>query len=121
MSPRSTLLVDVDVLAVAVRREQLDAEFGQKRMQPRLIGSDPLASELVRLPADLGVPEPSTDPVARLQHDDVAACGGKRACRSEPGDAGADDRDVGLDQAGVDPWLPSAAAAARPVRTAPSM
>ena len=91
-------------------------------MEPRLVRSDPLAPELVRLAADLGVPEASTDAVARLQHDDVTPLGYELARRGEPGYTRADDGDVGLDQAGVDPWLPSAAAAAaRPVRTAPSM
>src|SRR5262245_43387289 len=119
---RSTVLVDLHVVAVAVRGKELDSQPGEKRMEPRLVGSDPLAPELVRFPAELGVPEASTDAVARFQHDDITPFGRKLACRSEPGHTGSDDGDVGLDQAGAHASLLSAAAAAaRPVLTAPSM
>ena len=122
VAPRVAMLVDVDVVAVAVRREELDAELTEQRVHPRLVRRDPLAAELVRLAAELRVPEPPTDAVARLEHDDVAALGDEPSRGSQPGDTGADDHDVGLDQAGAHASLRSAAAAAaRPVRTAPSM
>ena len=84
-------LVDVDVVAVAVRREELDPELGEQRVQPRLVRRDPLAAELVRLAADLGVPEPAADAVARLEDDDVAALRDEPTRRGEPGDAGPHD------------------------------
>ena len=92
-------------------------------MHPRLVRRDPLAAELVRLSAELRVPEPPSDAVASFEDDDVAPGRNEPACGGEPRDACADDRDVGLDQAGIHAsLLPSAAAAAaRPVRTAPSM
>ena len=119
---RAPGLVDVHVVAVAVGGKELDPELGEQRVQPRVVRRDPLAAELVRLAADLGVPEPAADAVARLEDDDVAALRDETRRRREPGDPGADDGDVGLDQAGVHASFPSAAAAAaRPVRTAPSM
>ena len=70
-------------------------------MHPRLVRRDPLAAELVRLAADLRVPEPPADAVARLEDDDVTALGDEPARSGEAGDARTDDGDVGLDQAGV--------------------
>ena len=97
-------------------------ELLEQRVHARLVGRDPLAAELVRLAADLRVPETPADAVARLEHDDVATLRDEPTRRGEAGDTGADDRDVGLDQAGAHASLLSAAAAAaRPVRTAPSM
>ena len=91
-------------------------------MHPRLVRGDPLAAELVGLAAELGVPETSADAVSCLEDDDVAALGHELAGGGEAGHARAHDGDVGLDQAGVHASLRSAAAAAaRPVRTAPSM
>ena len=65
--------VDVDVLALAEAREELDPELLEQRVHRRLVGGDPLAAELVRLAADLGVPDAAADPVAGLEHDDVDA------------------------------------------------
>ena len=122
VSPRAARLVDVDVVAVAIGGEELDPELAEQRMQARLVRRDPLAAELVRLAADLRVPEPAADAVARLEHDDVPPLRGQAPRRREPGNTGTDDGDVGLDQAGAHASLLSAAAAAaRPVRTAPSM
>ncbi len=89
---------------------------------PRLVRRDPLAAELVRLAADLRVPEASSDTISCLEHDDVPSVGDEPASCGEARDAGADDRDVGLDQAGAHASpVRAAAAAARPVLTAPSM
>ena len=122
MAVRTAGLVDVDVVAVAVRGEEVDPELVEQRVHARLVRRDPLAAELVRLAADLGVPEAPSDPVARLEDGDVASLGDEPARGSQSGHAGADDDDVGLDQAGVHAsLLNAAAAAARPVRTAPSM
>jgi hypothetical protein len=119
---RVTLLVDVDIVAFAVRGEQIDPELAEERVEPRLVRGDPFASELVRLATDLRVPEPTANAVSSLEHDDVTALGHELARRSQSGDTGSDDSDLRLDQAGVHASLLSAAAAAaRPVRTAPSM
>jgi hypothetical protein len=107
-------------------------------MQPRVVGRDPLSAELVRLAADLGVPESTADTVARLEHDDLASCLGEPGRRDESRDTGSHDGHVDVDVvhprrflvtiSHTEPILraeaamPSAArAAARPVRTAPSM
>ena len=122
MPTRATRLVDVHVVAVAIGREEIDPELAEKRVHARLVRRDPLAAELVRLAADLRVPEPAADTVPRFEHDDVTTLCDEAPRRREPCHAGADDRDLGLDQAGVHASLLSAAAAAaRPVRTAPSM
>ena len=119
---RAPGLVDVDVVTLAVRREELDPELVEQRVHPRLVRGDPLAAELVGLAADLRVPETSADTVSRLEDDDVATLGDEAAGSGEAGHARAHDGDVGLDQAGAHASLRSAAAAAaRPVRTAPSM
>ena len=122
MATRLAGFVDVDVVALAVRREELDPELVEERVHPRLVRGDPLAPELVRLASELGVPETPADTVSRLEDDDVAALGHELAGGSEAGDARAHDGDVGLDHAGARASLRrAAAAAARPVRTAPSM
>ena len=91
-------------------------------MHPRLVRGDPLASELVGLAAELRVPETAADTVSRLEDDDVAPLRYELAGGGETGHARAHDGDVGPDQAGAHASLRSAAAAAaRPVRTAPSM
>ena len=122
MPVRAARLVDVDVVAVAIRGEEPDAELVEQRVEARLVRRDPLASELVRLAADLRVPEPSADTVSGFEDDDVASRGDQASRSGEACHARADDRDVGLDQAGAHAsLLNAAAAAARPVRTAPSM
>ena len=116
--------IDIDVVAFAIRREELDPELVQQRVQPRLIRGDPLAAELVGLAAQLRVPEAAADPVARLEDDDVLTPLDQPRCRGEPGDPGAHDHAIGRQLActHVLSSAPSAAAAAaRPVRTAPSM
>ena len=119
---RVPVLVDVDVVSVAVGGEEVDAELLEQRVHARLVRRDPLAAELVRLAAELGVPEPSADAIARFEHDDLAALGDEAPRGGETCDAGADDGDVRLDHAGAHAsFLSAAAAAARPVRTAPSM
>ena len=119
---RAPCLVDVDVVSVPVRGEELDAELVEQRVHSGLIRRDPLAAELVRLPADLRVPEATADAVARLEKDDVTPGDDELPCRREAGHARPDHDDLGLDQAGVHASLRSAAAAAPlPVRTAPSM
>ena len=119
---RGPRLVDVDVFAVAICGKELDLEFGEERVHSRLVRGDPLAAELVRLAAELRVPQASPHAVPRLEDDHVTTLGDELPRSRETGDAGADHHNVGLDQAGVHASLRSAAAAAaRPVRTAPSM
>ena len=125
MPVRAARPVDVDVVPVAVRGKELDVEIGEKRMQPRLVRSHPFATELVRLASDLRVPEAAADTVACFEHDDILALASKPRCRDQAGDPGSDDCDVHAQLARahrLTPPLPrAAAAAARPVRTAPSM
>ena len=72
--------------------------------------------------ADFRVPEPSADTVPSFEDDDVASRGDQVSRSGETCHSCSDDRDVGLDQTGVQAsLLNAAAAAARPVRTAPSM
>ena len=91
--------VDEDVLALAEAREQLYLELAQQRLERRLVGGDPLAAELVRLAADLRVPGPPADPVARLEHHDVDALAAERGRGGEAGDAGPDHRYIRFDDA----------------------
>ncbi len=91
--------VDVDVLALAEAWEQVDPELAEQRVEGRLVGGDPLAAQLVRLAADLGVPDPSPDPVAGLEHDHVDALAGQRGRCREAGDAGPDHRYICLNDA----------------------
>ena len=122
MPVRAARLVDVDVVAVAIRGEEPDAELVEQRMDARLVGRYPLASKLVRLAADLRVPEPSADTVPGFEDGDVTSRGDQVSRSGETCHSRSDDREVGLDQAGAHASLLSAAAAAaRPVRTAPSM
>ena len=122
MAARVPGFVHVDVVALAVRREELDPELVEERVHPRLVRGDPLAPELVRLASELGVPETSADTVSCLEDDDLAALGHELAGGGEAGHARAHHGDVGLDHAGAHASLRrAAAAAARPVRTAPSM
>src|SRR5436853_143945 len=95
-------------------------------MQPRVVGRDPLPAELVGLASDLGVPEAPSDTVASLEHDDVSARRGEPVRRDEPGYPGADDGDIRVDlpaahRRATEETPSAAAAAARPVRIAPSM
>ena len=120
--PRLPVRVDVDVVSVAVGGKEADAELLEQRVHARLVRRDPLPAELVRLAAELGVPQASADPVASLEHDDLAAFSDEPACSRETGNTRADDGDVRFYAAGAHASVPSAAAAAeRPVRTAPSM
>src|SRR5262249_55867201 len=113
---RATGLVDVDVVTDAVRREELDPELREERVEPRLIRGDPLAAQLVRLASDLGVPKAASHTAARLQHDDLAPGGDELARGREPGDSRADDCDVRLDLllAHVAPLIRRRAPLARP-------
>ncbi len=72
-------------------------------MHGRLVGRDPLPAELVRLAADLRVPDATADPVARLEHDDLSPRRHEGARGGEAGDARPDDRDVDLDPASGHP------------------
>src|SRR5688572_12932626 len=101
MTSRLSMLVHVDVVAVAVRREELDAELAEELVHPRLVRRNPLAAQLVGLPAELRVPQPAADAVASLEHDDVASFGEETPRGGQTSDAGTDDHDVGLDQAGA--------------------
>ena len=119
---RAPGFVDVDVIAVPVRRKELDAELGQDSVEPRVVRRYPLAAELVGLTADLRVPEPAADAIARLEDDDAPARGDNLRGCGETCHSSSDNHDIGFDQASVHASFPSAAAAAaRPVRTAPSM
>ena len=106
MAVRSAGLVDVDVVSLAVGREEIDSELVEQRVHARLVRRDPLAAELVGLSAELGVPEPPSDPIASFEHDDVTSCGDEPPGGREPRNARADDGDVGLDQAGIHASLP---------------
>ena len=99
VAARGAVSTDVHVLALAEAREQLDFELGEKCVHGRVVRGDPLPAELVRLAADLGVPDAAADAVARLEHDHLATGCDERARRRQPGDAGTDDCDVGLDLA----------------------
>ena len=122
MAVGSAGLVDVDVVSLSVGREEIDSELVEQRVHARLVRRDPLTAELVRLSAELGVPEPPSDPIASFEHDDVTSCRDEPPGGREPCNARTDDGDIGLDQAGIHAsWPSAAAAAARPVRTAPSM
>ena len=74
--------------------------------------ADELAAELhdaaVR---DLRLLDPAARPVARLEHDDVAAGAVQVARRREPGQAGAHDDDVGHRASG--PWIRCSSACTR--------
>ena len=91
--------VDEHVLALAEAGEELDPELLEQRVHRGLVRGDPLAAELVRLAADLSVPDPAADPVARLEHDDVHSLAGERRRRGQPGDPGPDHRYLGFDAA----------------------
>ncbi len=122
MSVRTSRLVDVHIVSVAVCRKELDAEFEKQSVQPRVVRRDPLPAELVGLAADLRVPEPSAHTVPGLEDDHAPALVDDTRRGSKTSDSGADDGYIGLDQAGFHASFPSAAAAAaRPVRTAPSI
>ena len=95
---RASVAVDVDAVALAVGVEELQTQVAQHRVRRGLVRGDPLPAELVRLPADLGVPRAAADAVTRLEHDDVASCADERVGRREPGDPGPDDGDVCLDR-----------------------
>ncbi len=86
--------VDVEVVPFAVGVEELDPELGEQGMHLALVGRDPLASELVRLAADLDVEQAPTHAVARLEHDDVAPCGDELRGGDETREACAHDDDV---------------------------
>ena len=59
--------VDVEVIALTVGVEDLDAELREERVHLALVRRDPLAAELVRLAADLDVQQAPTDAIPRLE------------------------------------------------------
>ena len=85
------------MLAVAERREALDAELLGQRGEPVLGRPDPLAARLHDLAgADVLVERAPADPVARLEHDHAAAGPLQIAGGHEPGQAGPHDDDIGF-------------------------
>ena len=82
------------MVAFAVGVKELDSELCEQGVHLALVGSDPLAPELVRLAADLDVEQAATDPVARLEDDDVTARGDELRGGDETGKARTDDDDV---------------------------
>ena len=91
---------DLDqVPPLVIGREGLDAQLAGERRDPLLGRADPLAADLDHLAvADLLVEQPAADPVARLDHDRLCPGGEEPTGGDEPGEPGADDRDVSLDR-----------------------
>ena len=78
-------------------REGLEPQLGDQRQDPVLGRADPLGADLDHLAvADRLVERPAADPVARLEHDHVAAAGAQLARRREPGEPGPDDDHIGI-------------------------
>ncbi len=94
VSVRRAGSVDVDVLSLSICREELDSEIVEQGVQSRLVRRYPLAAELVRLPADLGVPEPAADAVARLEHHDLLPSSNELRGSCQAGDPGSYHHDV---------------------------
>src|SRR5207253_1137293 len=93
-----------DAVAGPVRRVRVDAHLLGQRQHGVLVGADERAAHVDGGPALAGDrPHAAADAVTRLDDDDLLA----RLCqpprRGEPGVAGADDADVGLD-AGHSAW-----------------
>ena len=101
-------------------RRRRDPVLAQEIPQPRLVRADPLPAEVHRLPGDFSGLDPAADAVAGVEDHDLAARGGKRPGGHQPGEARADDDDVGRARALDRPAQAGAGGRRRSVAAAPA-
>src|SRR5207342_2160281 len=94
-----SLLIHENVLPGAEGVKELDLQICQQLVHRRLVGRNPLPSELIGLAANLGVPGAAADAIPRFEHEDLAARGGQLGGRGQPRDTSSDNNDLAFDPA----------------------
>src|SRR5262249_18775387 len=80
-------------------RKELNPQIRQQLVHRRLVRGHPLAPQLVRLTADLGIPGAAADAIPGFEHDDVSARSDQFRGSGEPRDPTSDNDDLCLDRA----------------------